>query len=73
MLLLIQKLTYVTDDVINYLGERPEKRTYRCRIWCGDIIRAYRGTRVFLAKLSSILVPYHIAYFADHLTLHSLP
>ncbi|KAH0279408.1 putative alpha-1,3-mannosyltransferase, partial [Aureobasidium melanogenum] len=66
------KLTYVRDDVINYLENAPEKELAEVSdLERGDIIRAYERYRAFLAKLSSILYPYTSPYFADHLTLHA--
>jgi alpha 1,3-mannosyltransferase len=66
------KLTYVRDDVINYLETAPEKELAAVsNLERGDIVRAYERYRAFLAKLSTILFPYTSPYFADHLTLHS--
>ncbi|KAI4726663.1 hypothetical protein E4T49_05547 [Aureobasidium sp. EXF-10728] len=66
------KLTYVRDDVINYLETAPKKELAEVSdLERGDIIRAYERYRAFLAKLSNILFPYTSPYFADHLTLHA--
>ncbi|KAI4765463.1 hypothetical protein E4T52_01789 [Aureobasidium sp. EXF-3400] len=66
------KLTYVRDDIINYLENAPEKELAEVsNLERGDIVRAYERYRAFLAKLSNILFPYTSPYFADHMTLHS--
>ncbi|KEQ88213.1 hypothetical protein M438DRAFT_341854 [Aureobasidium pullulans EXF-150] len=66
------KLTYVRDDVINYLENAPEKELAEVsNLERGDIVRAYERYRAFLAQLSHILFPYTSPYFADHLTLHA--
>lgn len=67
-----EKLTYVRDDVINYLENAPEKELAQVsNLERGDIVRSYERYRAFLARLSNILFPYTSPYFSDHLTLHA--
>jgi alpha 1,3-mannosyltransferase len=67
-----EKLTYVRDDIINYMENAPEKELAEVsHLERGDIVRSYERYRAFLAQLSHILFPYTSPYFSDHLTLHS--
>lgn len=66
------KMTYIRDDVIQYMENAPEKELREIsRLERGDMIRAYERYRYFLMKLSGILYPYTAPYFADHMTLHA--
>ncbi|KAF1345864.1 putative alpha-1,3-mannosyltransferase [Delphinella strobiligena] len=67
-----QTITYIRDDVIQYLESVSESQLADVSILPrGDIIRAYESYRWFLASLSGLLFPWTAPYFSDHMTMHA--